>query len=59
MTALQVKGGKQDTGFSNTGSSSMPKDSPHGNIMGPGADKFFRRAEYGIGKYYDVGIKVM
>ncbi|MEG6550550.1 hypothetical protein V6C53_09955 [Desulfocurvibacter africanus] len=52
MTALQVKGGKQDTGFRNTGSLLVGTNSP-------GAEKFFRRAEYGIGKYYDVGIKVM
>jgi hypothetical protein len=26
-------------------------------IIGPSADKFFRRAEYGVGKYYDAGIK--
>lgn len=27
-------------------------------IIGPNSDKFFRRAEYGVGKYYDAGIKL-
>ncbi|MFO7597348.1 MAG: hypothetical protein R6W92_13520, partial [Desulfocurvibacter africanus] len=35
------------------------KRHPELQIIGPSAEKFFRRAEYGIGKYYDVGIKVM
>jgi uncharacterized protein with ATP-grasp and redox domains len=29
---------------------------PELQIIGPSAEKFFRRAEYGVGKYFDVGI---
>lgn len=35
------------------------KRHPELQIIGPSAEKFFRRAEYGVGKYYDAGIKVM
>ncbi len=34
----------------------MQKAHPEMQIIGPNADKFFRRAEYGVGKYYDAGI---
>ncbi len=35
----------------------MQKRHPELQIIGPSSEKFFRRAEYGVGKYYDAGIK--
>ncbi|GFM36695.1 ARMT1-like domain-containing protein [Desulfovibrio psychrotolerans] len=35
----------------------LQKAHPELQIIGPSSDKFFRRAEYGVGKYYDAGIK--
>ncbi len=32
---------------------------PEMQIIGPSPEKFFRRREYGVGKYYDAGIEVM
>jgi len=35
----------------------MQKRHPELQIIGPSPEKFFRRAEYGVGKYYDRAIK--
>ncbi len=37
----------------------MQRVHPEMQIIGPASDKFFRRAEYGVGKYYDAGIAHM
>lgn len=36
----------------------MQKKHPELQIIGPSPEKFFRRAEYGVGKYYDAGISL-
>lgn len=35
----------------------MQKRQPELQIIGPSPDKFFRRREYGVGKYFDAGIE--
>lgn len=35
----------------------MQRHQPELQIIGPGPDKFFRRREYGVGKYFDAGIE--
>jgi uncharacterized protein with ATP-grasp and redox domains len=35
----------------------MQKKHPELQIIGPAPDKFFRRREYGVGKFFDAGIK--
>ncbi|MEZ0576688.1 hypothetical protein ACAG65_11750, partial [Halodesulfovibrio aestuarii] len=37
----------------------VQKRNPELQIIGPSSEKFFRRAEYGVGKYYDAGITSM
>lgn len=37
----------------------VQKKNPELQIIGPSSEKFFRRAEYGVGKYYDAGITSM
>jgi uncharacterized protein with ATP-grasp and redox domains len=35
----------------------MQKQHPEMQIIGPASEKFFRRRDYGVGKYFDVSIK--
>ncbi|MCG8531359.1 MAG: ARMT1-like domain-containing protein, partial [Desulfovibrionales bacterium] len=37
----------------------VQKRNPELQIIGPSSEKFFRRAEYGVGKYYDAGITAL
>ena len=36
----------------------VQKDHPELQIIGPSAEKFFRRRDYGVGKYFDATLKV-
>jgi hypothetical protein len=37
----------------------MQRHQPEMQIIGPNPEKFFRRREYGVGKYFDAGIEYM